>query len=107
MRRQSWFGKTLDRVCLYRWQYSCWNPKTVGQPEDANYKAMMRATTARLKPYIDAVLKAQHVAGTADDPSLGACHYFAPKAVVRRPRWAKGKRPDVVIGAHEFYVGIK
>lgn len=106
VRKRSWWGRALDTVCLKRWQFSCWNPRTAGQPEDRNYRAMVRATNQQLARYADAVLEAQRVAGTDADPSKGACHYLNPAVLPRLPKWARNREPDVVIGRHHFYVGV-
>ena len=104
VRKRSWWGRTLETVCRKRWQFSCWNAEIPGQPVDRNYQAMMVVSYRRLAPYVDAVLKAQRVAGTAADPSKGACHYHTHAV---NPRWSRGIEPDAIIGGHRFYVGLR
>lgn len=96
-RKGGWWGNTLEKVCRRRWQFSCWNEG------DPNRARLERANLAQLRPFFDAVLAALTVAGTDADPSQGACHYHTPAV---SPRWSRGKTPDVVIGEHQFYVGI-
>ena len=39
-----WWGRDWLGVCLAPWQFSCWNPQTVGQPPDGNWRWMESAT---------------------------------------------------------------
>lgn len=102
VRRQGWMGKTVKGVARMKRgryaQFSCWN-------DGVNKVRILKKTTSQLarSGCIDAVLRALDVAGTADDPSKGACHYHAHAV---SPRWSRGREPDVIIGGHRFFVGI-
>ena len=97
-KRGGWWGNTLHKVCRRRWQFSVWNEG------DRNRAIIERASMKTLRPYFDLVLKALRVAGTAADPIKGACHYHTHAV---SPRWSRGIEPDVVIGNHRFYVGLR
>lgn len=105
------FGVAWKGVCLRPSQFSCWYEW--GGP--SNYAAVM-AAAERLVNGLEptpgsALARALQVAddvmgGVAPDPTVGADHYFAPKAMVppgRVPTWAHQQTPTVVIGAHVFY----
>lgn len=87
---------TIAAVCLDPYQFSCWNKK------DPNYPKIQK-----LKPE-DAeecwVIAGLAVAGFLRDNTSGATHYKTERA---RPKWARGKKPVVVIGNHQFYNNIK
>ena len=100
--------KSLSAVCLKPWQFSCWNRN------DPNRDKLMKVPAARLEPFIDVVLWADHVAGGPDDPTRKRTgldwrypyHYLNPAALKRLPRWARNRQADIVIGNHHFYVGV-
>jgi len=98
---RTWWGDTVTEVCRAKWQFSCWNEDDPNRPkmlmEPANSPAMVDC--------IGAVLHATQIAGGAADPVKGACHYHVHD-MRARPKWAEGREPDVIIGAHAFYIGV-
>lgn len=98
---RSWWGRTPTTVCVKKWQFSCWNA------DNPRLKTIQNRALPYLrdKGWFDDALKAARVAGTAGDPSCGACHYHADYIAV--PKWAKGHEPVAVIGRHLFYAGIR
>lgn len=94
-RRAAWWGgPDAVSVCRAPWQFSCWN---LG---DAN-----RAKLDALAPDAAVLLPARTIAdaaldGRLGDPTFGADHYHT-RAV--RPAWARGRRPVIAIGRHQFY----
>lgn len=44
--------------------------------------------------------------GRLPDITCGATHYINPKACKKLPKWAVGKKPCIIIGAHHFYNNI-
>lgn len=100
VRGKKWFGNTIKKVCSKPFQFSCWNAK------DPNRALIEKATISQLEAYgcVGPVLQALHTAGTDADPTRGACHYH--RRGITPPRWARGRKPDVEIGNHVFYVGI-
>ena len=97
VRKQSYFGKTVEEVCRKPKQFSCWND---GDPN----RAKIEAVDFRDADFRDCVTACLDAIGL--DPVLGlrlVCHYHA-KGVT--PYWAEGKAPFVTIGNHVFYTNI-
>ena len=82
---------TPEKVCLQKWQFSCWNGKTE-QDLDHLYKSPMADWALYLEENIRNMNRAK--VGFAD-------HYYADW--IKAPYWAKGKKPVAVIGQHKFY----
>jgi spore germination cell wall hydrolase CwlJ-like protein len=82
---------TPEKVCLQKWQFSCWNGKTE-QDLDHLYKSPMADWALYLEENIRNMNRAK--VGFAD-------HYYADW--IKAPYWAKGKKPVAVIGKHKFY----
>ncbi len=95
--RPRWWGRTVHGVCRKKWQFSCW------LENDPNF-ATLRAVTKANPLFRDCLVVAELAcAGLLGDSTKGATHYHAPSV---KPRWARGKKPCVVIGAHSFYNNI-
>ena len=89
---------TLAAVCRDPWQFSCWNPS------DPNRYRLNDSKTREKGDYL-AILKIcieVMAAAPEADITKGADHYCT-SAVVRNTRWARGRAPVVVIGAHHFF----
>ncbi len=87
----------VDAVCLQPWQFSCWNAN------DPN-RALLQRLSEEDPLYLACLETARLVTeGGVDDPTHGADHYLNPAAVRRLPRWAKGRSPVAVVGAHHFH----
>ena len=82
---------TPEKVCLQKWQFSCWNGKSE-QDLDHLYKSPMADWALYLEANIHSMNRAK--VGFAD-------HYYADW--IKAPYWAKGKKPVAVIGKHKFY----
>jgi len=82
---------TPEKVCLQKWQFSCWNGKSE-QDLDHLYKSPMAEWALYLEENIHSMNRAK--VGFAD-------HYYADW--IKAPYWAKGKKPVAVIGKHKFY----
>jgi len=82
---------TPEKVCLQKWQFSCWNGKSE-QDLDHLYKSPMAEWALYLEENIHSMNRAK--IGFAD-------HYYADW--IKAPYWAKGKKPVAVIGKHKFY----
>lgn len=97
-RRPGWWGKSIGKVCLKKWQFSCW------LPGDPNRRVIENADLdiPLMRECLKACLEA---AAGAPDPTGGAAHYYAT-SMPTPPKWAKGKTPDVVIGRHAFYRNV-
>lgn len=85
---------TAFRVCHDKWQFSAWNPS------NPNLGKMKNLDTRDLnKEVMEATLTA--VGGDAEDPTLGATHYFA--AYIEPPSWASSLSETAQIGRHRFF----
>jgi N-acetylmuramoyl-L-alanine amidase len=94
---KSWYGKTIEEVCLKPFQFSCWNC------EDPNYPLLTQ------HKILDGIfLKCERIAHffieqidlKRDDFTKGANHYHHR---LIKPDWSKGKVPTFSIGNHVFY----
>jgi len=109
----SWWGDDVVEVCLWPSQFSAWGDR------DPNLKVMLEAddTIMRLgHPTLDVSNAAfnecmeiaiQAMDGRLEDNTEGSTHYINPKVLKRRPAWAEGKTPVVVIADHEFYNNVR
>ena len=95
---KSWWGRTIHAVCRKKWQFSAWNE---GDPN----RSLMGRVSAGDERFRDCLYSAVGaIQGHLKDPTKGSCHYHT-KSVA--PRWSRGKRPAVTIGAHRFYNDIE
>ena len=105
VKKGGWWGATIEDVCKKPYQFSCWNPETVGATDSAsvaNYKKMMEVTTADpTYQYIYQIAtSAVRNNGLGVDYSNGATHYHA-KSV--SPSWANKLTKTAEVGNHIFY----
>lgn len=89
-----WWGHTERAVCLYPWQFSCWN-------ENDPNRAKLLKWPASDPVYIEALqIATESMIGTGDDPTHGATHYFnhvtMPQATW--PKWYQDQTPCAVDG---------
>jgi len=92
-----WWGKTIEEVCLKKYQFSCW------LESDPNKAKMDKLTEEDLKDQIEicqSVLNEQ-----VADPTDGANHYHTTGIL---PSWIRNdddslKQPIATIGNHLFY----
>src|SRR3546814_9989229 len=80
--RPGWWGRTVASVCTKAYQFACWNE------DDPNRAKLLAVTDADPIFAIARRIARRAVAGTLDDPPVGATHY---PAVSILPRWAAGK----------------
>lgn len=93
--RPRWWGRTVGGVCLAKAQFTCWwdaQGATLRSPALAHDRRL-----AALRRIVDDVLD-----GREPDPTGGADHYCTT-AIAPQVRWARGRQPVAVIGAHTFY----
>jgi len=85
-RKQTW-----EKVCLAKWQFSCWNGKKISDLDH-----LLDVPQAEMAIYL---AKNMH---RIDRSKIGnANHYYAD--YIKAPYWAKGEKPTVKIGRHIFY----
>ena len=87
--------KTIEAVCQEPWQFSCWNA------HDPNRAKLLAVTLD--DPMFRACWRAALDAFDAPDATKGARHYCT---IDIDPAWAHGHEPIVIIGRHQFFVGI-
>lgn len=92
--RQTWYGKTIEQVCLKPWQFSCWNKN------DPNYK-LLKAETIEDPIFKKCREVAEGVLTTWPDVTKGATHYHVHG--IPLPEWAKEVNPHLKLGKHVFY----
>lgn len=91
--KPDWWGEGIAGVCQKPFQFSCWNADDPMRPK------LLAAKSAQLKECLTACFAV--LSGEAPDPTNGATHYYAD--TIPTPRWAVGKTPIAVIGAHRFF----
>lgn len=88
---------TIEATCRDPWQFSCWNPSdkqsaklhdpdTLALPQVQGIRAVCEAVLA------EPVESAPHT-----------CDHYCTTKVARHTRWARGRKPALVVGAHSFY----
>jgi hypothetical protein len=107
---RKWDGETIREVCLWPWQFSCFNEK---DPNRARLAGMAKDFYGFLKS--DAGLKDCYtvahgldrgiVPAAADIWISRACQYLTT-AAKGRVDWWKGMRFIKKIGGHEFYSDV-
>ena len=83
--------RTPSAVCLKKWQFSCWNGKTLKDLEH-----LLKVPQARY-----ALALARNIKLLSRDYVGYANHYHNNK--IKLPYWAKGEKPVKTIGNHIFY----
>ncbi len=97
VRHQSWFGKTIEDVCLKPYQFSCWNEN------DPNRPVLLQVQSGKDKVFDTCVEVAKSVSGGSwPDITHGSDHYYAVW-LARAPKWAVGKTPCFKVGQHVFF----
>ena len=91
--KPDWWGEGIGGVCLKPYQFSCW------LPNDPMFPKIKAAKTCQLAGCLKSCFAV--LGGDAPDPTGGATHYHASS--IAAPRWAAGRTPVAVIGAHRFF----
>ena len=85
-RKQTW-----EKVCLAKYQFSCWNGKKISDLDH-----LLDVPQAEMAIYL---AKNMH---RIDRSKIGnANHYYAD--YIKAPYWAKGKQPTIKVGKHLFF----
>lgn len=93
--KDSRWGLTVMETCTQPWQFSCFNAKDpiVG-------KWPRRTNPREWQAWRDALLLCNN---PGEDPTFGSNHYYNPKAVVSKPKWATNETFMLQIGRHRFH----
>jgi len=94
-----WWGHTFREVCLKKYQFSCW------LPNDPNRGKLLKFSELDPIYGVAEELARKAMAGTLNDITNGATHYYA-KNIKDLPNWAAGKKPCADIGHHLFFKGV-
>jgi hypothetical protein len=99
----SWWGCSVQQVCLHPWQFSCWNAHDPNRPQliavtEAN------ALFAQARRIAGELLGMTDAARTLADTTGRATHYHA--ASIAAPGWTRNAIFTRRIGNHLFYRGI-
>lgn len=86
---------TLAAVCMDAFQFSCWNPCDPQSKRLHDPKTLDRPDVQKIRMLVEETLN-------EDDFTGGATHYCT-RAVAKYTRWARGKKPILVLGSHQFY----
>lgn len=108
--KPDWWGEGYTGVCLAPWQFSCWTPKGGA----ANYDAVMDVVRSAvnglaLGPIMRecAWIAMGTIGRDLQDRVNGSTHYLTADLFrIAPPKWAKGKTPQVRVGAHLFFRSI-
>ena len=84
--------QTPTEVCLKKWQFSCWNGKSVKKLEH-----LLKTPQA---PYAISLAK---VNKQLSREYVGYANHYHATWMKKLPYWAKGQKPVKVIGQHAFY----
>ena len=84
--------QTPTEVCLKKWQFSCWNGKSLKSMEH-----LLKGSQAKY-----AVTVAKNIKKLSREYVGFANHYHATW-MKKLPYWAKGQKPVKTIGQHVFY----
>jgi hypothetical protein len=84
--------QTPTEVCLKKWQFSCWNGKSVKDLEH-----LLKTPQAKY-----AITVAKNVKSLSRE-FIGYANHYHATWMKKKPYWAKGQKPVKVIGQHAFY----
>ncbi|WP_306555469.1 cell wall hydrolase [Acidovorax sp.] len=96
-RKGGWWGDTVETVCRYPWQFSCWNPGT------PSLEQLLRVTEEDTLFRLCQSIARAAIAGEVADVTKGACHYHRYDV---QPDWSRGHQPSASIGTHRFFNDI-
>jgi len=84
--------QTPTEVCLKKWQFSCWNGKSVKDLEH-----LLKTPQAKY-----AITVAKNVKSLSRE-FIGYANHYHATWMKKKPYWAKGQKPVKTIGQHVFY----
>lgn len=102
-KQKAFYGLTAKDVCLKPWQFSCWNKN------DPNRAILTDPANHTTETFLQCLEIAQSaLAGTLDDNSGGATHYYAN--YIPKPSWLinnpNGPQQTAQHGVHLFYKNV-
>lgn len=102
-RKQSWWGKTIKDVCLFPWQFSCWNENDPNRKLIDEDRIKESPSYATFKSIVDGIL-----IGNVPDLTLGSCHFHTRHIQTPKAWYIDGKKPEPIglIDNHFFFKDI-
>lgn len=102
VKKKSWWGRTIKDVCLYPWQFSCWNEN------DPNREYIIKVDKDSAIYAIFADIVQGILEGNIPDITLGATHYHNRHIKTPTSWYKNGVKPQTIgrIDNHWFFVGI-
>lgn len=103
------YGMTLEDVVKKPFAFSVWNP---GEPSVAWMEQLIRGERVDRRDinlaFEDALELVDEMLDDRAGRTLGRCvyHYYAPKAVLQPPPWARADRLVTQAGGHLFFVDV-
>lgn len=92
--QRTWYGQTIEEICLKKGQFSCWNPK------DPNRK-LLDEDLSDLSLFKKAIYVSESVLSKNwPDITNGADHYHA---IGQSSSWSKSMKETVIVGSHRFF----
>lgn len=99
VKRQTYWGRTIEEVCRKPYQFSCWNAGDRNRPK-------MLAVTRQDREFVLACAIAENaVAHQIADNTKGATHYYS-RRMPAPPRWARRHACCETVGNHLFFNDI-
>ncbi len=96
LKAKSWYGQSIEEVCLKPKQFSCWNEG------DPNHPILMRPEIT--DPVFTLCFQVAQKVTSQEWPDLtkGSDHYHAV-TLPTLPTWARNHKPKARFGKHVFY----
>ena len=93
---KTWYGSTIEDVCLKPFQFSCWNK------QDPNREIILNVQKGDVLFDICAHVAHSVLFQELADPTYGANHYYSV-TLKSSPAWARGRLALTQIGLHKFF----
>ncbi len=81
-----WYGNTYQKVCLKKWQFSCWNGKTLDEIEAIKWDNSKDFRWSMCRMVAAYIIDAPE----SHNPIPRICHYYNPMLIA--PRWARNMK---------------
>jgi len=105
--KRDWDGKTIMEVCLWPYQFSCYNLDDPNRPMLKRIAEDWDFHFAKSKPLQDCYTVARGlISGTISrDSDLAGCYQYLTPEAKESAKWWRGMIFVKTVGGHEFYRG--
>lgn len=100
VRRQTWYGKTVQEVCLKPWQFSCFNEADPNRGKLINIAEKWDEAMAMDASLNDCYGISSGLLDGSIAPNVKATHY---KTIRCNAEWAERMHRVTTIGNHEYF----